>query len=112
MTPTHTSPVMTSTLPGTIMPVSSETPLSPSPQPTVPPVEGVTSTQINVRAEPSTAGTVLGIIPANTRIEITGKDPGGNWWQIIYPHPQGVDGKGWVTAQYITTAATPDVPTI
>ena len=63
-----------------------------------------------MRAEPSTASSVLGIIPATTRIEITGRDPGGNWWQINYP--QGVDGKGWVTAQYITTASTPQVPTI
>jgi uncharacterized protein YraI len=65
-----------------------------------------------VRAEPSTAGTVLGIIPANTRIEIVGTDPGGNWWQINYPHPDAVDGKGWVTAQYITVAGTPEVPVI
>jgi uncharacterized protein YraI len=55
---------------------------------------------------------VLGIIPANTRIEITGKDPGGNWWQINYPHPEAVDGKGWVTAQYIAVAGTPEVPVI
>lgn len=112
MTPTHTHVVLTSTLPATITPAPSETPLPPSPPPTVPPVEGITFTQINVRLEPSTASTVLGVIPANTRIEITGKDPGGNWWQIIYSHPQGIDGKGWVTAQYITTASTPDVPTI
>jgi uncharacterized protein YraI len=94
------------------MPAASETPYPASPPPTLLPVEGVTSTQINVRLEPSTASTVLGIIPANTRIEITGKDPGGTWWQIIYPHPQGIDGKGWVTAQYITTAITPVVPIV
>jgi uncharacterized protein YraI len=72
----------------------------------------MTSTQLNVRAEPSTVSTVLGIIPANTRVEITGKDVAENWWQINYPHPQAVDGKGWVTAQYVTTTATPEVPTI
>jgi uncharacterized protein YraI len=64
-------------------------------------VEGTTSTQVNVRAEPSTAGNVLGIIPADTKVEITGKDPAGNWWQILYP--PGKDGKGWVTSQYVTT---------
>jgi len=79
-------------------------------QPTTAPVEGMTSTQINVRAQPSTSSNVLGIIPANTKVEITGKDPGENWWQIHYP--QGVDGKGWVTAEYITTTTTPDVPRI
>src|SRR6185503_1574198 len=67
---------------------------------------------VNVRLEPSTASTVLGIIPADTTVEITGKDPDGKWWQIIYPHPEGIDGKGWVTAQYITTDRTSDVPTI
>ncbi len=75
-------------------------------------MDGITSTQVNVRAEPSTASTVLGIIPADMRVEITGKDPGGNWWQINYPHPQAVDGKGWVTAQYITMPTTADVPII
>jgi uncharacterized protein YraI len=76
----------------------------------VPPVEGTTTTQLNVRAEPSTAGNVLGIIPANTKVQITGKDPAGNWWQILYP--QGKDGKGWVTAQYVTTAKGAEVPVI
>ena len=79
-------------------------------QPTISPVEGVTSTQVNVRAEASTASNVLGIIPADTKVEITGKDPGENWWQINYP--QGGDGKGWVSAQYITTTITPEVPSI
>jgi uncharacterized protein YraI len=50
------------------------------------------------------------MIPPNTRVEITGKDPGESWWQINYP--QGVDGKGWVTAQYVTTSDTPEVPVI
>ena len=78
----------------------------------MPPAEGITSTQVNVRVEPSTASNVLGIIPADMTVEITGKDPGGNWSQINYPHPQAVDGKGWITAQYMNTIATPQVPII
>ncbi len=100
----------TATLSVTLTQAPSETPSPPTPQPTVVPVEGVTSTQVNVRAEPSTAGKVLGMIPVNTKVEITGKDPGGNWWQINYS--QAADGKGWVTAQYVTTATKPEVPTI
>ena len=65
-----------------------------------------------MRSEPSTASNVLGVIPANMRIEITGKDPGGNWWQIHYPHPQAVDGKGWVTSEYITLPTTVEVPVV
>jgi uncharacterized protein YraI len=110
--PSPTPSMVTATLQPTMTPPPTGTYLPPPPQPTVAPVEGTTSTQVNVRLEPSTAGNVLGIIPANTKVEITGKDPGGNWWQINYPQAEDVDGKGWVTAQYVTTAAKPDVPTI
>jgi uncharacterized protein YraI len=44
------------------------------------------------------------------RVEIVGRDPGENWWQILYV--QGAGGKGWVTAQYIRTASKPEVPII
>ena len=74
------------------------------------PVTGTTVTQLNVRAEPSTASNVLGIIPANSQVQITGKDLGGNWWQILYP--QGQDGKGWVTSQYVTATNATEVPVI
>ena len=73
-------------------------------------MDGATATQINVRSEPSTAGSVLGIVPANTRVQIVGRDPGRSWWQILYP--QGVDGKGWVAAQYVTTASGAEVPVV
>jgi uncharacterized protein YraI len=111
MIPTNTSFAMTST-PPTSLPAVSRTALLLPTQPTVAVVDGITSTQVNVRAEPSTASNVLGIIPADMRVEITGKDPGGNWWQIVYPHPEAVDGKGWVTAQYITMPTIADVPVI
>lgn len=111
-TPSQMPSMAIATLQAVLTPASSEseTPLPPPPQPTVAPVGGTTSTQINVRAEPSTSSNVLGIIPANTNVEITGKDPGGNWWQINYT--EGMDGKGWVTAQYVTTGSTPEVPVI
>ncbi|MGE5465147.1 MAG: SH3 domain-containing protein [Syntrophothermus sp.] len=92
------------------MPVATETALPSPAQPTLAPVEGTTSTQVNVRAEPSTTGGILGIIPANTRVQITGKDPAGNWWQILYP--QGQEGKGWVTSQYVSAANGTVVPVI
>jgi uncharacterized protein YraI len=109
---TSTPFLITLTSTATQTPASSEieTPFPAQPTAVQAPIEGMTSTQINVRANPSTASNVLGIIPANTKVEITGKDPGENWWQINYP--QGVAGKGWVTAQYITTTARPEVPII
>ena len=107
---TPTAVIVTATLPATLTPQPSQTPLPPPPSPTVTPVEGIASTQINVRAEPSTVSEVLGIIAANTKIQIVGKDPGSSWWQILYP--EGKDGKGWVAAQYVTTASKPEVPVI
>ncbi|GAB4457906.1 MAG: hypothetical protein Kow0070_10740 [Anaerolineales bacterium] len=102
--------LITATLPPSPTPRPSETPPPPPPTPTIAPVPGVTSTQLNVRAEPSTAGEVLGILAANVNVQIVGQDPGGNWWQILYE--AGPDGKGWVTAQYVRTAAKPEVPVI
>ena len=102
--------IVSVTLPATSTLRPSDTPLPPPPQPTIVPVEGTTSTQLNVRAEPSTVSDVLGVIRANTKVQIVGKDPDENWWQIIYE--MGVDGKGWVTAQYVETAGRPQVPVL
>lgn len=109
-TPPQAPFIITATLPPTITQPPSGTPLPPPPTSTIIPVEGTASTQLNVRAEPSTASAVLGIIPPDTKVEIIGKDPGGSWWQILYS--AGTQEKGWVTAQYVTTASTPEVPVI
>lgn len=104
-----------STVPVSLTFTASETSLPATSSPITPhatPVDGVTTTQVNVRLEPSTASSVLGIIPAEMRVEITGKDPGDSWWQINYPHPDAIDGKGWVTAQYITAGDTSQLPVI
>lgn len=108
--PTDAPFIITATLPPTLTPRPSETSLPPLPSPTVAPVAGTTSTQLNVRAEPSTASETLGILAANANVQILGQDPGGNWWQILYE--AGIDGKGWVTAQFVETAGKPEVPVI
>ena len=112
MTATPTFSNVPATVPASGTSAPSETSLPLTSAPTIVPVDGVTTTQINVRLEPSTASSVLGMIPAEMRVEITGKDPGGSWWQINYPHPDAIEGKGWITAQYITTGDTSQVPVI
>jgi uncharacterized protein YraI len=107
---TSTPAFATATLPTLLTVAPSETLPPPPSLPTVVPVPGTTSTQVNVRSEPSTVGSVLGVIPASTIVEIVSRDPAGNWWQILYP--QGVDGKGWVTAQYVITADPSIIPVI
>ena len=91
---TPTASIITSTLPPTLHSSPSQTPLPPLSSPTIAPVEGTTSTQVNVRAEPTTASDVLGIIPPNTKVQIVGKDPGENWWQINYPAGRGRERLG------------------
>jgi uncharacterized protein YraI len=76
------------------------------------PVDGITSTEVNVRAEPSTASQVLGVIPAEARIEIIGQDPGGDWWRINYLHPQAGEGKGWVSAAFVQTQGAENLPIV
>lgn len=102
--------LITATLPPSPTARPSATLPPPPPTPTIAPVAGVTTTQVNVRAEPSTAGSVLGILAANVTVQIVGRDAGGNWWQILYEAGEG--GKGWVTAQYVRTATQPEVPVI
>jgi uncharacterized protein YraI len=92
--------LITATLPPTTPPPATATVQPSTNVPTLTTIEGTTSTKVNVRAEPSTAGATLSIIDASATIQIIGKDSGGNWYQIIFP--QGPDGKGWVTAQYVT----------
>ena len=109
-TATPTVPIITSTLPSTLTLSPSDTPLPHSPQPTVSPVEGVVTTQVNVRLEPSTAGEVVGVLPTNSMVQIVGKDPGENWWQILYP--PGRNGKAWVTAQYVRPTQDGAIPVV
>lgn len=107
---TSTPLIITATLPATFTSRPSDTPPPATSIPTIVPLEGSTSTQLNVRAEPSTASEVLGVITANSQVQIIGRDAGNNWWQIIYA--EGVDGKAWVTAEYVETGDSSQVPVI
>jgi len=107
---TPTELIITATLPPTQTLIPSSTPLPPPPSPTIAPVSGTATTPINVRSAPSTASETIGIIPANTVIQIIGKDPGESWWQILYP--QSEQGKAWVSAKYVATTGKPEVPVI
>ncbi len=96
---TSTPFIITSTLPPTIVPSATLTAIPATATPTVTPVEGTTSTQVNVRSQPSTAAPQLSILPGFTKVQIIAQDPDGVWYEILYP--QGPNGTGWVTSQYI-----------
>ena len=105
---TATPNFVTATLPATAIPLSTQTPLPPTPVPTLPPVEGITATQVNVRAETSTASDTLGTIAQFSKVQIIGRDSSSSWYQIIYAGaPQGT---GWIRAEYVQVNAAVEIP--
>jgi uncharacterized protein YraI len=63
-----------------------------------------------VRAEPNTVSAALGMAAPFAKVQITGKDPSGSWYQILFAGaPQG---KGWIAAQYVQVQAEAQIPVI
>lgn len=108
--PTPTVFLITATLPPTQTPRPSPTPLPPTPTPPVQPVEGQTTSQLNVRSAPSAESDLLGTVYMFAKVQIVGKDAGGNWYLIQFP--QSPSGTGWITAQFVQVNGAPDVPII
>lgn len=102
---TATPGFVTSTLPPTKIPPPTYTPLPTTPTAAVTEevvtasVAGTTSTQLNVRKEPSTASETLGIINQFAAVQVIGKDASGSWFQIVYAESEA--GKGWVRAEFV-----------
>ena len=101
---TNTPSFVTATLPATSAPQATQTSLPPTLIPTNAPVQGTTTTQVNVRAETNTASETLGVIPAFTPIQIIGKESTGNWMQIIYEN-----NAGWVRAEFVQVDASVEI---
>jgi hypothetical protein len=55
---------------------------------------------------------VLGVAPAGSTSEITGKSADGQWWQVKIPTTYSADGLGWVSADYGYTQNTQNVPVV
>lgn len=97
---------VTATLPVTAVLTATQTPLPPSPAPTISPIAGTTTSELNVRADTSTASESLGAIPAFSPVQIIGKDVSGFWLRIIFN-----DGAGWVRADFVqVTDASAEIP--
>lgn len=107
---TATPEFVTATLPPTAIPQPTSTPAPPSPAPTVPPIEGTTTTQVNVREETSTTSENLGIISQFTAVQIIGQDATGTWYRIVYA--ESPSASGWVRAEYVQVNASTEIPVI
>ena len=96
------TPTVTPTPTETPIPTPSETPTpTPTPTPNSPTV-AITG-QMNVRAGPGTNYPIVGQAAPGDQYIISGKNPAGGWWQIIF------DGQyAWVYAPLVT-ATNPEV---
>lgn len=107
---TPTPAFVTATLPATPAPRLTEIPWTQTASTTPTALIGTTTTQINVRAEPHSASSVLGLLGASTAVQILGKDPNGNWYQIVYE--VGEAGTGWVASEYVRVENTGAIPVV
>ena len=108
--PLPTEGIITATLYPTFTPRATASLLPATTVPTVEPVIGKATAQINVRERPSTASVSLGLLNINTEVQITGRDEGATWYQVIFVGSGGGEKVGWVAAEYILTESTPNVP--
>ncbi len=75
-----------------------DTPLPPSPTPVPKPVVVVNSDRVNVRAGPGTVYAVIGQVTRGSRLEVQGRNPDGDWWQVCCVNDQ----IGWITDSLVT----------
>jgi uncharacterized protein YraI/heat shock protein HslJ len=80
------------------------------------PEEGVptatTLEPLNVRSGPGTAYTSYGTVPSATSFAVTGVSEDGTWWVVRIPTDVAPDGQGWISAAYVETENTQDVPIV
>jgi len=65
---------------------------------------------LNVRSGPGMSFDSLGMLQPDTKVALTGKDATAAWFQISYPSAPG--RHAWVTAQYIQTDASGQLPVL
>jgi uncharacterized protein YraI len=116
---TVTPDFVTATLPPTLSPrvgetaqISTQSVPTPSAvaELTTSPVEGTTTTQVNVREGPSTASESLGLVGPFVKVQVIGKVASGSWYQIIYAESEA--GKGWVRAEFVQVNAPAEIPLV
>jgi len=109
LTPTQIF-IITATLPATSTSLPTQTPLPVLPTATFAPVEGQTTSQINVRRAPSDESDQIGQIEIFTKVQIVGKDSTSKWWMILFPESE--NGFGWVSGGFVQVADGSGVPVV
>jgi len=96
-------------------PLATQMPTQSVPMPSVEasnisPIEGTTTTQVNMRTGPSTASESLGMIGPFVKVRVIGKDASGSWYRVMYAESE--TGKGWVRADYVQVNAAAEIPLV
>ena len=104
--------IITATLPPTVTPFPSQTPIPPTATPIFNGVEGQTTSLVNVREGPSAANFQIGEVAVFEKVKIIGKDAASKWWLIDFP-ASSPNGQGWVAMEYVlVTLDTSRVPVV
>jgi uncharacterized protein YraI len=82
----------------------------PAPPAGVPTVTAVD--YVNVRSGPSTNFMIYLVAPPGAAGEAVGKNADGTWWQVKISTEYAPDGLGWVSADWVTTQNTENVPVV
>lgn len=80
------------------------------------PGEGVptatTVEPVNVRSGPGTIYSSFGVVPAETTFEVVGISEDRTFWVVRVSTDVSLNGQGWISAAYVVTENTDDVPSI
>ena len=85
--------------------------IPPSPPPSGVPA-AVAVDYVNVRTGPGTNYPILGVGAPGASAEVSGKSADGTWWQIKIPTQYSSSGFGWVSADWVVTQGTDNVPVV
>jgi hypothetical protein len=84
--------------------------------PLPPPASGVPQAAavdyVNIRSGPGEQYIVLAVAAPGQSGEVAGVSEDSLWWQVKIPTQYSADGLGWVSASYVTTQNTSDVPVV
>lgn len=88
-------------------PIGGELPI-PTPVPGQPALTALVN--LNIRSNPDVGSELIGLLNQGQKAQVVGQTADGAWWAINIPSAD--NGRGWVSAEYVTTENVEEVPVI
>lgn len=88
-------------------PIGGELPI-PTPIPGQPALTALVN--LNIRSSPNVGSDLIGLLNQGQSAQVVGQTSDGAWWAINIPSAD--NGRGWVSADYVTTENVEEVPVI